>query len=983
MRVRILGPVEISDNDDWHPVTAGRCRAVLGSLVARAPHPVAVDEIIDDVWQLRPPGSAPTQVYGYVRKLRSLLGDRDGTVLSRTDAGYVLSVGSLGVDAHRFETTIQRGLDAFRTGRLEESRGILDEALATWRGEPFHGVPPGARALEMAVRLEKLRLAAVEHRLQARIDCGEHAAVIGDIQDQVSRHPFHEHLWRQLLVALYRSGREAEALHEYDRLRRTLADELGTDPSQATREVYQQILDRSLPHPPHPPVRVSPAPTAPIRQLPPGVPDFAGRATEVATLAAVLREHDAPDAPAVVVVSGAPGTGKSTLALHLARSVRTSYPDAHFHLNLAGTSPSPREPAELLATMLHGLGRFGHPLPESVDARAALLRSMLADRRTLLVLDDAAHAAQVLPLLPPNGESSVIVTSRHTLTDLPGARHLHLGALDPGDAEDLLATIVGGARVAREPAEARAIVRLCGYLPLSIRIAGGKLVGRPCWPLRELRVRLADESRRLAELSLGDLDVRASVDLSLRALPADAALGFDLLGLLGPNDQPGWVLGALVGQADHEPVMDRLLDAGLVQLVRQDAAGQARYRMHDLLRVYAYERAVGRGREICRQAADRVVRQWTRLVEAVRRGRPPSMFDALADERPVGLGAPSDDVVPGLTEPAALDASTWLAGERHALLDAVRLGRDWALAAPGSRLAGALAPLYDERALHDDWRTSHEVMLTCGGLEPVARAALQRGLAQVMIYADEFEPAADHLRDALRAYESAGHAMGSALALAGLGTIHRFRGDTTAAEECLRRALATVVAADDPPKEALLRGAIGRVLVAQGRLAEARPWYDAALRLARHSGDGHREAVTLRDLGSLEHGLGRPAAAIGGLQHAVRLFRELRDERCVALTLLQAGAVLIDLGDHGPARAALTEAGELFGRCGLWDEADRCRALLRHLCGEVPARVPGGASAPTPEPAPIPGGAPRSSSAGRRSVLPPDQRKVPDPASNR
>lgn len=934
MRVRILGSVEISDGDGWRPVTAGRCRAVLGSLAAHAPHPATVDEIIDDVWELRPPGSAPTQVYGYVGKLRSLLGDREGPVLHRSDAGYTLRVGGLGLDAHRFEAMVGRGLDVFRTGRLEESRAVLEEALALWRGEPFHGAPPGARAQEMSVRLEKLRMSAVEHRLQARIDCGEHAGVVDDLHDQVSRHPFREHLWRQLLVALYRSGREAEALHEYGRLRRTLADELGTDPSQATQEVYQQVLDRSLPHPPR---RTASEPgPAPVRQLPPGVPDFAGRATEVATLVSYLDEHDAPDAPAVVVVSGAPGTGKSTLALQLARRVRGRYPDTQLHLNLAGTSPSPREPGELLATMLHGLGRFGHPLPESADARGALLRSMLADRRTLLVLDDAAHAAQVLPLLPPNGQSSVIVTSRSTLTDLPGARHLHLGTMRPDDAEDFLAKIVGRARVEREPDEVRGIVRLCGYLPLSLRIAGGKLVGRPCWPLRELRVRLADESRRLAELSLGDLDVRASVDLSLRSLPPEAALGFDLLGLLGPNDQPGWVLGALLGQAEHEPVLDRLVDAGLVQLVRQDDVGQTRYRMHDLLRVYAYERAAGRGDAACRQAAERVVRRWARIVDEVRRGRPPSMFDPLPGDRPDGQADEPVGAEPGRADRATLlaavrDPTAWLAAERHALLDAVRIARDWALTTAGPLLAGSLASLYDEQALYDDWRTCHQVMLTCPGLDPMPRAALLRGLAQVMIYADEFDPAAEHLTGALHTYEAREHAMGTALALAGLGTIHRFRGQTTEAEESLRRALAIVVAAGDPPKEALLRGAIGRVLVAQGRLADARPWFDAALRLARTSTDVHREAVTLRDLAALERGLGRGSAAIEGLRHAVRLFRGLRDERCVALTLLQEGTVLTDQADRVGARAALAEAGELFRRSGLWDEAARCRALLGRL----------------------------------------------------
>ncbi|GAB4085781.1 BTAD domain-containing putative transcriptional regulator [Myceligenerans cantabricum] len=924
MRVRILGSPEISDGEAWYPVT-GKSRSVLGSLVARAPHPVTVDELIDDVWSHHAPDSAPTQVYGYVSKLRRLLGGAD--VIPRRGAGYLLSAGDAGVDALRFEAGVRSGLDTFRTGRLAEARELLTDALALWRGEPFDGASPGAAAQALAVRLEDLRMTAVEHLLQARIERGEHEAVVDELQDHARRNPFREHLRRQLLVALHRSGRTAEALLEYDRLRRTLADELGADPSHATRAVHQQILDRNLPDAGRP----APAAASPVRQLPPGVPDFAGRTAELAALAGFVDEHDCADAPAVVVVSGAPGTGKSTLVLRLARLVGHRYPDAQLHLDLGGTSPAPREPGELLATLLHGLGRFGHPLPDSVEARAALFRSMVSERRTLLVLDDAAHAGQVQALLPPNGESAVVVTSRNGLTDLPGARHLQLGALEPEDAETLLAKIVGRARVEREPAEAGGIVRLCGYLPLSVRIAGGKLLSRPSWPLRQMLARLTDESRRLAELSLGALDVRASVDLSIRSLPPDAALAFDLLGLLGPNDQPGWVLGALVDSAEHEPVMDLLLDAGLVQLVRYDAVGQARYRMHDLIRVHARERATSRGAAVCRPAADRVVRGWGLLADRAREGQPPSLFDPLGREPAAPASAPVQDAVGAVVGPAELavrDAPAWLAAERHALLDAVRLARTWELAGSGPRLVGSLAPLYDQKALYDDWRTGARLMLSLPGVGPTARGALLRGLGQVMIYADELDAATEQLRAALRAYESQDHRLGAAMSVAGLATVHRFRGRLSEAAACLHRALGPVVDAGDEPREALLRGAVGRVLVAQGRPAEARPWYDEALRLARTSGDRHREAVTLRDLGLLEHGLGRSAAAAADLGHAVALFRGLDDEHCTASTLLSWGPILLDDADTGRATDALTEAAAIFHRIGLWDGEARCHALL-------------------------------------------------------
>lgn len=944
MRVRILGPLEISDGRAWHPVT-GRGRAVLGSLVARAPRPATVDEIIDDVWAGRAPKSAPTQVYGTVHKLRQLLHDDGDTALRRSNDGYLLSVGPLGVDADRFVSGVDTGLDLFRAGVLDGARQALDEALALWRGAPFDGCAPGSTATALALRLENLRATAEQHRLEARIECGEHAAVIDELHEQVARHPFREDLWRHLLVALYRSGREAEALQEYGRLRETLADELGTDPSQTTQAVYQQILDRNLPPAAAgaaagalAPPAAAPASAArraadaepaaaPVRQLPPGVADFAGRTQEVADLESFVRDHESSDAPLVVVLSGAPGTGKSTLAVHLARSIRDRHPDAQLYLDLAGTSTSPGEPAELLATMLHSLGRFGHPLPSSVDARSALLRSMLADSSTLLVLDDAATAAQVLPLLPPNGASTVIVTSRSALADLPGARHLHIDALPPDDAEQLLARIVGRERTAREPAEARAIVRLCGYLPLSIRIIGGRLVGRPSWPLRQLRLRLSDESRRLAEMRLGDLDLRASLDLSLASLAPDALLGFDLFGLLGPHDVPGWVLGALMDEPDHERVLDLLVDAGLLQPARQDGVGQARYRMHDLVRAHARERALGRGADVCRAAAERVVRTWEHLVRDQREDRPPSLFDPLDDSGP----RDRPGLVPRLAGQIDGDAPAWLAAERQALLATVRLAREWELARPGRHLVGALVPLYDEQALYDDWRTSNEVMLSCPGLDAADRGELLRGLAQALLYTGALETAARHFRDAIAAHESAGQTKGAALALAGLGTVHRLRGRLAEAEECARTALAVMVETGDVPKESLLRGSIGRVLVAQGRPAEARPWYDTALRLAREVGDVHREAVTLRDLGSLERESGRPREAAVYLEQSLELFRGLRDERCTAMALLQTGPVLADLADAAGAGSALTEAAQLFRLAGLWDEEDRCRTLLSGL----------------------------------------------------
>ncbi|MFD6443885.1 BTAD domain-containing putative transcriptional regulator [Promicromonospora sp. NPDC060204] len=952
MRVRVLGPVEVSDGEVWSPVAAARCRAVLGTLVAHGPQSVPVESIVQDVWGDTPPRSAVTQTYGYVHRLRQMLGDRDGTALRRSDVGYLLVEQHAGVDARRFEAAVTDGLRTFEDGGFEQSADLFERALGWWRGDPFGGAPPGGSAVELTHRLTSLRTTAVEHAFQAQINLGRHRAVVEEIEAQIAESPFREPLWRQLLVALYRSGRAAEALQQYDRLRRTFTEELGTDPSPATRAIHQQILDETLPMTEtssqvSAAVAVGAEPVAPaeaarpVRQLPPEVADFCGRTGETAAAVRAVTSHDRPGSPVVLVLHGAPGAGKSSLALHVARLVQAEYPDAQFHLGLAGTSSNPRGPDELLAAMLRALGGFGHPLPTALDDCAALLRSQLAERRTLVVLDDAASAEQVLPLLPPDGRSAVIVTSRGMLADLPGARHVHVDVLTVDDAEALLARIVGGDRVAREPAEAQAIVRLCGLLPLPIRIAGAKLLSRPAWPLSRLRERLEDETRRLSELSIGGLDLRASLDVSLRSLSADAALAFALFGLLGPGDLPGWVLGALLDTDAWEPVAEELLDAALLQQVRLDDIGQPRYQMHDLLRVYARQQASDYGAGTCRQAVRRTVGSWTLLVDRLRRNRPHSLFDPVDAPRSAAPEAfppwlPYDEENP----PSHAMGTAWTAIERQSLLDAVRLACVHDLTAEAGRLALLLGPLYDQHALYEDWRTSHQTVLDRPDVDDLAAAALRRGLGQVNIYTGDFEAAAGFLRDARRTYQGHGHDLGAALALASLASVHRCRGEHDAAEAALRESLDVVAAAGDTPKEALFRGALGRILTTQGRLAEARTWLADAAALAHGIGDTHREAVVLRDLGTLELADGEPAVALRTLEQATQIFWDLSDERCAAKTLLETAPVLVALSERERALASLAEATAYFRRHGLHDDEARSEKLLAEVTEAGPVMGP-------------------------------------------
>lgn len=916
MRIRVLGSMEVFDGTNWRAIGAAKCRAVLASLVAQAPDPVHTDQLIDEVWAGAPPKTAPTQIHGYVLRLRRLLGERGGAILTRSALGYRLAAGPGDVDALAFESWVGTANAALRGGDTDRGARLLGEALALWRGAPFADAATTDRVRVRVERLTELRLSALESRFDAEVGLGRHAAVIGELRALVAEHPLREQFWRQLMVALYHSGRQAEALDEYRRLRAVLVEELGAEPGSGVRAVHQQILDGTLR-----PGGV----TAAVRQLPAAIPDFTGRQAVAGELVDRLTATDG-DAPAVVVVHGGPGTGKSTLALRAAHQVAHAFPDAHIHLDLAGTSGQPRPPAELLAEILRCLGVGGQNLPDGVAARSALLRSHLADLRTLLVLDDASGSAQVLPLLPSNGRSAVVVTSRHLLTDLPGARHVELGTLAPAEGYELLARIVGEDRVGAEPEAARAILRYCGNLPLSIRIAGGRLLGRRSWTLEVLADRLADESQRLAELKLGDLDVRASVDLSLRSLPEEVVRGFGLLGLLGPHEFPGWVLAALLDRPRADDVLDALVDANLVQLVSSDRAGQPRYRLHDLLRVYAAERCGDRAGEST-AALRRLLAAWLDLLARAQRRRPPSLF------HPVTEGPPAWTLPDTVADRLVRDPLTWLDAERKLLSGLVRLAAGRRFADLCRALTAALVPYHDDRALYDDWLANHELALRLPGHGDLGRAELLRGLAHVQIYRGELTEAAGNMTRSLVLFRAAGHVLGEGLAASGMATIDRHRGEYDSSLRYVNQSLDIFVRTGNRAMEAQLRCAAGRLLVARGRLDDARHWFAQALEIATADGDVHREAVVLRELGELRHRAGESHQALRDLDRALGVFTELRDDRCVAYTLLTRGQVHADLRDRDRAVPALLRAAEMFRRNGNVSSEQDCRQLLGVLDG--------------------------------------------------
>lgn len=922
LRFGVLGSVAVWRGETDIAIGTAKHVHLLGALLLHPNERVDRDTIIDVVWEGRPPRSAVNLVQKYVGELRQALGAQAGAL--RSIAGsYRLDVPPTNLDSAVFVELVDRGRAEFAAGHQAAAQEHLRAALALWRGQPFDGMDAQLLGAERA-RLADARYAAWADLADIMLANGEHEPAAAELARLTAEAPFRERLRELQMLALYRQGRRAEALAVFTSVRARLADELGIDPGLGLRRRYEQILrdDPAL----EPLAATEPAAEPlPVRQLPFDVPDFVGRAQPLDAISRLLA--DSGGGPQVVVVVGGPGVGKSSLALHAAHLASAGFPDGQLYFNLAGMSESPSQPAQILAEALRALSVAGLAIPDSLAERAALYRSLLADRRMLVVLDDVGSVGQVLPLLPAAGGCAALLTSRALLTELPGARHIDLDVLTDDEAHDLLTGIVGAARVNAEPVAAQQILRRCGNLPLAIRLAGARLVGRPAWPLALLRDRLDDESRRLAELRVGDLGVRASVELSLRTLPPDAAAAFALLGLLGPVGFPGWVLGPLLDRVDADDVLERLVDANLVRLTCTDAVGQPRYRLHDLIRTCAVQTAARIPLARQREALARVLATLLDLAERAAARLPASLFTV-----PPGP-APRRSLPHPVARRLIADPLGWFDAERENLLDAVKLAADWGLAELAWELAASAVPYLDHKCLYLDWQHSHQLALEAAEAAGNAHgtAVMLRGLGQLHIYRDEFDEATRSLERSLAHSRDRADRFGEALAIAVLGTVSRAQNHYDDALSRVEQALAIATAEGNRQLRAQLSTSLGAIRLSQGQLAAAEPWFGTALAQARDLDDPHRVAVVQRSLSRLHDRRGDHQAALDCLRQALDTFDELADERCAAYTQLEIGRVYAGQGQRARAVRALEHAASVFQRHGDRQDEAKCWQLLGEL----------------------------------------------------
>jgi DNA-binding SARP family transcriptional activator len=595
VQVRLLGPVEVWGSGGPVDLGAPQQRCVFAALAMTPRQLVSVDALVDRVWGEQIPRNVRTVLYTYVSRLRGVLQQAGGggngqAVLRRRDGGYALELDPERVDLHR----VRRLASAARAaaGRPPDgdrrAAALLAEACDLWTGAALAGVS-GDWVDRVRAGLDHERLALLTERFDAAIRIGAHEAVIGPLSEALAAHPLAESLASLLMLALHRSGRHAEALRVYGQLRQRMVEELGDEPGPGLRHVHERILRRDPElDPPAGPVAKRPgAPWVSPRQLPPDVWHFVGRDRLLADLAAAIAPDRQRTAVPIVTVTGPPGVGKTALATRVAHLARHGFPDGQWHVQLGGAG-APRDPERILGELLEASGVDRGEIPDGLERRTAALRTRLADRRVLLLLDDAAGAAQVRPLLPGTAGAAVLVTSRRPLGGLAESG-VRLGPFGQAEALELLGRLAGPERVAAEPAAAAEVCTACGRLPLAVRIAAARLAAHPEWTVERFAARLRDHRHRLDELAVDGLAVRPGLELSYRALDPPLRTALRRLARLGTGEFTVGTASMLAGVPDGERLLEGLVTANLVHPVDAGPAGEPRYRLPELVASFAAE----------------------------------------------------------------------------------------------------------------------------------------------------------------------------------------------------------------------------------------------------------------------------------------------------------------------------------------------------------------------------------------------------------
>ncbi|NEE01608.1 AfsR/SARP family transcriptional regulator [Phytoactinopolyspora halotolerans] len=925
MQFEVLGPVRLIRDGAPVPVSDQR-RRLLAVLLARANRAVSVATLAEALWDADLPGRPHKSLQMHIHRLRKALDDTER--LTAQPGGYLLRIGPGELDAELFSEQHGEAREAMAAGRLDDAVREFRGALELWRGEPYADVDDVDRIGAEAVRLTEARLAAYEELYDAELARGAHREIVPELTERVAEYPLRERFAGQLMRALHRAGRHARALTTYRQLRRRLAEKLDLEPGTEIRRLYEEIraeapVAAERPADADSPAEQGSAPARtepPPRQLPPVTAVFVGRRAELAEL-----ERVQADGASVIVASGPAGVGKTSLAVQYARSAVDRYPDGQLYVDLRGHAPSPAlAPIDALSQLLLGLGADPRRIPVDAEAATAAYRSLLADRKVLVLLDNAESAGQVRPLLPASPGCVALVTSRDRMLGLvarEGAFRLNVDLLPQEEARELLVRLLGTDRAVAEPERITDLVEACAGLPLAVRIVAAQLADQRHRSLAEYVSDLRKSPLAQMEIT-GDEQaaVATAFDLSYQRLDDDARRMFRLLGSV-PG--PDFSVAAVAALSAMEPAaasrcLRRLAAAHLVDEHQPD-----RYRFHDLLREYAQARGQAEESPETRALALKRLMTWYYL----------SKEAASSTLRPLRPMQTLQDIPEGVPPPAIkdkADAISWSKGEHDNIAAAVAAAGDqlplhwaWDLALAHGTVMSSLGYTAGAIAV---FRKGADAARAAGDSQALAGSLT--GLGSALHYVD-IRRAAEVYADAVTHAENAGDQVLLGISLNNLGLVHQDLGNLEAADTHLTRALAVKRAEDGKWVESTLHN-LAYLAELRGQFARAAAMYEEVIELIGNESDSlaARAAVNLAEvraeLGDLRDTFAvldraeRHAVAFGGAR------TELSAKTLRVNVLTDIGRIEEALGQARVAVARADEAGDA-----------RYRALTRIALGRA------------------------------------------------
>lgn len=931
VELRILGPLEVCLDGSPVSLPATKPRVLLASLLVRPNQVIGIDELAERVWGERPPASVKGTLQTYVMRLRQTLGS--GCPIETAPGGYRLRVEPQQLDVLRFTELAERGRGARAADDLAAAGSAFAEALSIWRGPPLVDIPSETLQREEAPRLEEQWLRVLEERFDVELEIGRHTEVLAELQQVSGRHPLREHLWAQLMLALYRGGRQAEALEAFGTVSGVLAEQLGIDPGEELRELRQRILvaDPALAAPAGPAHGVEhPSGVAPS-ELPPDLVDFVGREQPVAEIADMLVAPQQGGGPPIVTLTGPPGVGKTALAVHIGHSVRGHFPDGQLYVNLRGYSQdAPLTTSEVLTRFLRALGVPAERIPVEQDEQVGMYRSRLGDRRMLVLLDNAASAGQVRGLLPGCSACAVLVTSRDALRGLAalqGARPTTLDALDERESLRLLRGMIGRAAES-EPEATAELVTLCTRLPLALRIAAANVAAAPSGTVASYVERLRSGNRLAALVIDGDEQaaVRAAFDVSYGALDPRVATAFRLLSVVpGPDFTPE-VCAVLcqVPRSEGERLLGVLATANLLQ-----QHPGARFQFHDLTREYAAFRARAE------EGADELESVRAGLLDfamynthqAVRTLIP---FHGLLDESTV---AESDTLKFG----EAAEASEWLEAERANLLAIVDHCLEYGPWPVVWHIVDAFHRYLTTRRYLGDWLRISKAGVRAATYvgDKQAEIVMRISLGLVLMYLGRRQESQDEYLRALAVVRQTPERFRMSAVLINLALVTKEMGDLRRALEYCEDAVRAAESEDAIYIRNMALGNLGNIHRVVGNLAESIECNERALASSQELGYAYEEAAKLHNLGEAHRDLGELRKAAGYLERSLSLCRALSVQSGEMFVLATLAEVRGMLGDAATSTGLAERSLELAR--AMHDPAGETEAL--NVLGTVSLRA--------------------------------------------